>query len=351
MEYFTDRVPGRTIFVNKQEYLYFGGTSYLGIQSDSGFKKLLLKNITSYGIHHGASRISNLQLSVYDEAEQHLATWAGSPAALTVSSGFLAGQLVCSHFNNEAHRIFTAPNAHTAITSPNQKQYRSLGKLTDALNSHVSGKNPAIPVLFMDSIDLSGNTYPDYRILNSLPLKQVILVADDSHGLGILGDQGAGAYRMLARLALKELLICGSLGKALGLQGGVVFGSSERINKLRESSFFAGASPPSPALMATMVEARPIYADKRTSLLVNVALFEKECKYLHRFSHLQGYPVYGFNDSALTSRLSDSGIFVTDFQYPSVQNGALPGRIVLSAHHTEQDIRHLAGQINAYFHI
>lgn len=351
MAYKTEKVPGRTILIRGKEYLYFGGTSYLGIQAEPRFQKLLLNNISTYGFHHGASRISNLQLTIYDSAEAHLASWAGSPAALTVSSGFLAGQLLRAHFSNEAYKIFVAPNAHAALGGTGTVQYNSFALLAEALHRHLSGNTPGIPVVFMDSIDLSGSSYPDYNCLSALPLNQLILVADDSHGMGILGENGAGAYQLLIKLPLKELLVCGSLGKALGLQAGLVLGSMERIAGLKDSPFFAGASPPSPANMATLTEAADVYTEKRTTLLERLADFERECLCLNKFSHVKDYPVYGFNDTTLTSYLLGSGVFVTDFQYPSSQPGTLPGRIVLSAHHSIQDIKHLANLLNAYYGI
>jgi 8-amino-7-oxononanoate synthase len=349
MVQYTDKVPGRTILANGLEYIYFGGTSYLGLDSDPRFQELLLSNFRTYGMHYGASRLSNLRLAVYESTERHLAAWAGSPDALTVSSGYLAGQLVSGYFNNEAYRIFAAPNAHAALICPGAKRYGSFSRLADDLRAHLSGAGGETPVIFMDSIDFSGNTYPDYSALRPLPLQQLILVADDSHGLGILGEAGGGAYNALARLPFRELLVCGSLGKALGLQGGVVLGSRERLASLRESSLYAGASPAPPAHMATLAGATALYAEKRRSLLLNVSLFENECRSLGRFSRTNAYPVYCFDDEDLTTFLLASGVFVTDFRYPSAPYGTLPGRIVLSAHHSDQDIIHLAGLLNSYY--
>jgi len=242
-----------------------------------------------------------------------------------------------------------APNTHAALSREGQSVYSSYQHLAQTLNRYLAGKNTKIPVLFMDSFDFSGNTYPHYENLKTLPLKQLVLVADDSHGIGILGKDGGGAYGQLAGLPAKELIVCGSLGKALGLQGGFVLGLSKRIESLMRTPIFAGASPTSPANMATLVAATPIFAENRESLFTKVRLFESECLCLDRFSFMGGYPVYGYEDDALTASLFASGIFVTDFKYPSVQPNALPGRIVLSAHHTKADIRRLAGFLNSHY--
>ena len=48
--------PGRSFTSNGVEYLYFGGTSYLGLQTHPDFLKGYAENILKYGSSHGASR-------------------------------------------------------------------------------------------------------------------------------------------------------------------------------------------------------------------------------------------------------------------------------------------------------
>ncbi|MBC7920010.1 MAG: class I and II aminotransferase, partial [Ferruginibacter sp.] len=89
-----DSLPGRTVQAEGREFLYCGGTSYLGMARNEDFATLLAEGMRRYGTNYASSRLSNVQLRVFEEAESHLAAYAGAEAALTVSSGYLAGQMV-----------------------------------------------------------------------------------------------------------------------------------------------------------------------------------------------------------------------------------------------------------------
>lgn len=345
MPHYIDRAPGRSIRLKGQEYLYFGGTSYLGMQNDVRFGQLLCKNITKYGVHHGASRNSNLRLSLYSLVERHLADLAGCEAALTLSSGFLAGQLAGHFFEQETYRSFIAPGAHAALFRGGQMAYANFESLAAAIQAELAGDNPKIPVLFTDSLDTTGSSFPDYPLLKQLPLESLILVADDSHGLGILGPRGGGCYARLAELPVKELLVCASLGKAMGIQAGVLFGTAKRLDALRQTSFFGGASPAAPAYLATLLASEAHYEEKRKRLQANIRLFETECLYANNFARLNGYPVYGYSNPGLTAHLEANKIVVTDFSYTT----ALTGRIVLGAQHRRADIRRLLTALHSFF--
>jgi len=45
-----------TINVNGDEYLYFGGTAYLGIPQSDDFLKLYIEGIKKYGLNNGTRR-------------------------------------------------------------------------------------------------------------------------------------------------------------------------------------------------------------------------------------------------------------------------------------------------------
>ncbi len=349
MAFYTDHPPGRTVQLNNQDYLYFGGTTYLGLQADPEFRELLIDNIRRYGGSYGSSRLSNLRLKIYEQAEKHLAAFTGSPAALTTSSGFLAGQLMAAYFGSGPYQLFHAPNVHAAILSGGQPVFGNYDQLEAAILSYLAGNSPnGAPVLFTDSIDLSGKSYPHFKALKRLPMKQIILVADDSHGMGIIGENGGGTYRSLAALGPKELLVCGSLGKALALQGGVILGSAKRLAQFWNTPFFAGASPAPPGHMATFILAGTFYERQRLQLERNIRHFEEKCPNLGFLSHIRGYPVYAFRNEHLTSYLAAKQILVTDFPYPASGTDALSGRIVLSAHHLEADIQRLCDSLNAF---
>ena len=68
-----------------------------------------------------ASRNNNLQLKIYEETEAFLANWTSAEAALTVTSGLLAGQLAVNFLKNTQNLkglnpvFIYAPSAHPAV--------------------------------------------------------------------------------------------------------------------------------------------------------------------------------------------------------------------------------------------
>lgn len=350
MNHTIDDFPGRKITSNNKEYLYFGGTAYLGVQTDKEFQNILIKNIKKYGSNYGASRKSNIRLSIYEEAENYLANWVGSESCIVQSSGYLAGQLVSGYFNTKAYALYYAPRTHAALYQTSGDAYiaDNYTELKIELDRHLESQKESIPVIFIDTIDLFGANYPDFDGLKSLPLNKCIVVADDSHGVGIVGMEGSGAYRALAALHPKELLVCCSLGKAMGLQAGAIFGKKHMIEKLSDTNFFAGASPPAPAYMATLLEAKTIYDEKRNILKNFIALFQSKIGYPNNLKCLKEYPAFAYFDNKLTTYLEKNGLLVSSFKYPS-ERSKYVNRIVLSAHHKKKDIEYLARCINTLY--
>jgi 7-keto-8-aminopelargonate synthetase-like enzyme len=347
MKILVSAYPGRTLTHQGNEYLYFGGTSYLGIQQDTEFRELALEAIRQYGTSYGASRRSNVQFDVFAEVESQLSAWVGSGAALTLSSGYLAGQMVANHFKNKKHRLFYAPNSHSALYTSGARPYTTFTTLGIALREHLDRKKTETPVVFIDSIDFSGCNYPDFEILQTLPLEAVILVVDDSHGIGITGENGSGSYRILKALPCREVVLCASMGKALGIQAGMVAGENSRMELMRASDFFGGASPAAPFYLAQFAKAGPIYTQKRKVLKSNIAHFQSSLANPDCLNSIPGYPVFGYSNPDLTAHLRDRGIVVTDFRYPTEDTYAT-NRIVLTAAHRQDDLEVLASALNSF---
>ncbi|NAS11557.1 aminotransferase class I/II-fold pyridoxal phosphate-dependent enzyme [Poritiphilus flavus] len=351
MAHIVSRYPGRNIEVKGRPYLYFGGTAYLGVQADPVFQKILIGNIKKYGTNYGASRNSNIQLSIYEEAEKRLARWIGSEASLTLSSGYLAGQLLCSSFQSSRYKLFYAPNSHSALRTLNSgkakiKPHVTYSALNFALREHLRLRPKISPVVFLDSIDFSGYSYPHFEGLSTLPLEEIILVADDSHGIGVVGSSGNGSFKKLKELNAKELILCCSLGKAMGIQAGAICGSKERLSQMASTVFFEGASPAPPAYMATFLDSFDYYAEKRKILKQHIKTFLKESASLADFRSIEGHPAFAYADEKLTRNLEENGIIVTDFNYGN-DNENLTSRVVLNAAHQKEDIQYLVSVLKS----
>lgn len=346
MKFSLHKSPDSSIRIIDEDFLYFGGTSYLGLQSHPDFQRILIRNIKHYGTNWGSSRISNVQLEIFDEFERSISAISGSEDAICVSSGFLAGQILAGYFSQKGYRLFSAPNSHPAIINGQSTLFSSYKDLEEAICENEYGKGDEI-VLFLDSIDFSGGNYPHFSQLRKLKLDDIILVVDDSHGFGLIGDNGFGLFKALGNLKCKELIVCGSLGKACATPSGVILGKAFRIQDLRTTEYYAGGSPPSPAALKSFIEAEALRTGLLQKLRDNIKFFKDNISPIFPENLLEDHPVFGYDDPGLTSALLKKGIITTNFPYPS-ENSALVSKIVLTAAHSEADILNLCASINDY---
>ncbi|WP_340066764.1 aminotransferase class I/II-fold pyridoxal phosphate-dependent enzyme [Ascidiimonas aurantiaca] len=343
-----DTFPGRTFQSQGKTWLYFGGTAYLGLQTLPEYQETYQNNIKIYGTGYAASGMANVRLSIYEKAATFLAKFTGNESALTVSSGYLAGQLLASYFHKPQFTCYYAPETHSSLHSINSFNAGSFDTLISEIKNHIASGQPQIPVVFFDSVISSGDNYPSFAWLKTLPLEKIILVADDSHGFGVLGPDGCGVARTLKAFHPLELIVCGSLGKGFGIQAGVICGMQKRIESLQKKEMFIASSPASPASIATLLESIVLFRQQQALLHSHIKRFHSLILPGHGLSYLKTYPVFTFSDKKLIEFLRSRGIEITSFRYPN-ENSDLINRIVLSAMHTERDIDILAAAINSFY--
>src|SRR5690606_33469457 len=97
--------------------------------------------------------------------------------------------------------------------------------------------------------------------------KEVILLVDDSHGLGVVGEGGKGVFSSLPASKQLRPIVVGSMAKGLGVDGGLVLADEELIFQLRQSPMFRGASPAAPAGLYAFTERQGIYARQWNKLM------------------------------------------------------------------------------------
>lgn len=343
-EFIINQLPSNKILLDGKEYHFFSGTSYLGMNQDEDFKRFLIEGINRYGMSFGSSRNGNLQLDIYDQAEEKMARWIGSQKALTVSSGMLAGQVVVQYLKSKKATFFYAPHSHAAnfhepnILLPNI----SFEAWAITIGQQILEKNVPHSVIVCNSCDALKLSpyYFDWTL--QLPCNQSItLIIDDSHGLGITGENGSGIFQQIAVNSNVRLVVVSSLHKAMGIAGGVVFSDQDFIEALRHTAFFASCSPIAPAYLYAYLYADDIYARNLLKLQSNIQYFNLQTIGCQIFSSLTNYPVYYTLQDNLYDFLFEKGIFIYSFAYP-IKTGKPNTRIVLSAWHTEEQINFLA---------
>lgn len=326
------------IIAKGDEYLYFGGTAYLGIPQNEKFLQFYLTGLSLFGLNNGTSRSNNVQLGIYNEVEQYAASKFGAEAALITSSGYLAAQLTVKNLSHLGE-VRYAPGTHPALwqeeTPAVSGSFLSWAKnIVDEINN--SEKENW--VIISNSMN---NLFPeiyDFSFLKKIN-KKILLIVDDSHGIGI-NNNGLGVFKTLPKSDNLEILVIASMAKALGVDAGIVLGKIERIAELKKSNEFLGASPPSAAGLYAFMQAEEIYTNELEKLnqrmqSVNQALLKNE-----DWQFINEFPVYLSKNAELSQKLAAKNILTSSFAYPD-KDGPIINRIVLSSWHSETDIAYL----------
>ncbi|MFT4033765.1 MAG: aminotransferase class I/II-fold pyridoxal phosphate-dependent enzyme [Siphonobacter sp.] len=347
--FYTTELPGRTVEIDNREFLWCSGTSYLGMSKNPAFVERIMEGLQRVGTNWGSSRNNTLRLKVYDEAESAIAQWMGAPAALTVSSGMLAGQIVMKWLAQTEATYFYAPNAHPAIRGkaffPTSETYE---KWFTALPERIAQTSARRIIIVTDSVGSPHTSTIPFRWIQELPTdKEIILVIDDSHGLGIFGD-GKGIFSTLRPPDQVTLIGVASLNKAMGIPAGIILGPKHLLASIRHFSMFSGSSPSSPAYLWAMVHSFDLYKSAHHKLLQNVESFTKQLGAgLAAFHWAERYPAFTTAQPGLHEFLIEQNILTACFPYPGPHDPAIT-RLVISSLHTESDLRQIASACLAH---
>ncbi|TCC93795.1 pyridoxal phosphate-dependent aminotransferase family protein [Pedobacter frigiditerrae] len=331
---------GPQIRVDDKIYLYFGGTAYLGIPQNDDFIKLYVEGIKKYGLNNGTSRGNNVQLGIYGDAENFAAKKFGAEASLITSSGYLAAQLTVKMLSNFGE-IRYAPSSHPALwLKVDQKINDAFSSWSIRLVDEINQSEKTKWVVISNSMN---NLYPeiyDYSFLKDISKeKQITLLVDDSHGIGV-NNHGLSALSSIHNQENLEVVLIASMAKALGVDAGIVLGSEKIIRQLKKSNEFLGASPPSAAGLFAFMQGDEIYRRELIKLKDNIFTLSDELKGNDDWHFIEDFPVFFFKNADISKKLLTNNILVSSFSYPD-KDGPIVNRIVLSSWHDKSDIKKL----------
>ncbi|NJK82564.1 MAG: aminotransferase class I/II-fold pyridoxal phosphate-dependent enzyme [Saprospiraceae bacterium] len=135
-----------------------------------------------------------------------------------------------------------------------------------------------------------------------------------------------------------NVLVVASLGKALGIPGGVILGSAQHLNQIKHNAFFGGASPASPAYLYAFLQSQALYATQRAHLLNLIDWFQTNCPHFRTLPH---YPVFNTPHHVLLAYLQEREILLSSFPYPTPASERIT-RVVLNAAHRLEDVKKMA---------
>ncbi|WP_266205984.1 aminotransferase class I/II-fold pyridoxal phosphate-dependent enzyme [Pontibacter kalidii] len=349
---YTDHLPGRTVTINGEEFLYCSGTSYLGMACNQAFQELVVEGIRRYGTNYSSSRRSNLRLQVYGQVEEHLASISGAEAAVTMSSGFLMGQTLVQVLRNRG-RFLYAPGAHPALWEIDRAAAQANADITFEawakwVVEEVQASEEERFILICNALDpLKARSYTFDWVAQLPAQKDIILVVDDSHGFGVIGPGGVGIYPQLLKYKNVEVVVGSSFGKALGIPAGFMLGSRQLVEQVKASPYFGGASPAIPAYLYAYLQAGEVIKEAQERLQQSIHTFLGQLQRQELFSYIPDYPVFSTLQESMAQHLNQHRILISNFRYPTAESAPII-RIILSSLHTPEDLQRLAEAVNQF---
>jgi len=175
-----------------------------------------------------------------------------------------------------------------------------------------------------------------------------LVMVDDSHSVGVLGDKGRGTHEHCGVIGRVDI-ITGTFGKALGgASGGYTSGRKEIIELLRQRSRpYLFSNTLAPAIAATSLKVLGMLSSSTElceKLRANTKYFREKMGD-SGFDIVPGdHPIVPImlGDAVLAQKMADSllrkGVYVTAFSYPVVPKGKARIRTQISAAHTRSDL-------------
>lgn len=325
--------PDREISVNGKSFLYFGGTNYLGLATHQEFQNHIITGIKKWGTSYGSSRNANIELSIYSEAELAFSNLLGTESALTCSSGTLAGKLVLGCLSKLETTFYHHPKTHPAIL---HKQ--SLPVFVDGkLHPNLVNNTKETVVITADAF-LGLEVQPtNFEFLSEISSqKRIIFVLDESHSLGIFGNHFEGILGTISNKNIHQKIVISSLGKALGMPGGIIASTKNFIELLKNEPDFIASSGMNPAYLEAFLKSQNIIKTQRQKLELNLKFLFEDLKLKPAFKYNKTYPVIYCEDETIFETFQEKGIIITNFKYPTYKSAM--NRIVITANHTQNDL-------------
>lgn len=347
---------GVHVTVDDEPFLSFCSNDYLGLAGDARLVTAMQRGAAAWGVGAGASHLVCGHTQAHHELESVLAGFVGKPAGLLFSTGYLANLGVVQALVGRDDAIFADRLNHASLNDAMQlsraeiHRYRhnDVGQLAQLLEK-ATGRRKLVITDAVFSMDGDIALLPE--LLALCERYQAWLLVDDAHGLGVLGEEGAGSLSHF-QLNSPRIIYMATLGKAAGVAGAFVAAEPVVIETLwnqARSYIYTTASPP--ALSATLLEAIPILRKeewRRERLHTLTALLRRTMAdlpwpWMPSVTPIQPLLV-GSNQSAMamSNGLRERGILVPAIRPPTVPQGTARLRISLSAAHDESDIHRLS---------
>jgi 8-amino-7-oxononanoate synthase len=353
---------GPRVEMNGRDVLMLCSNNYLGLADSPALIQASVKATEQYGTSSGASRLVSGTMTLHELLESEVAAFKRTEAALIFNSGYAANTGIIAALVGRGDVIFSDRLNHASIidgamlSSAKLIRYphNDVSVLGALLKSH---RGDGRALIITDAVfSMDGDIAPLGDLVGLKKEHNALLMVDDAHGSGVLGEDGSGTAELLGVSGDVDILM-GTFGKALGSFGAYAALSGELRELLinRARSFIFSTSLP-PAVLGASLEALKIVRSSegkslRENLKLNAAYFRSlltEAGFRLPAGTTQIIPVMT-GQAETTMRFSElllvEGIFAQGIRPPTVPAGACRLRCTAMATHTRQDLEWASGRI------
>jgi len=342
--------------VDGRDFVSFCSNDYLGLANDPALIAAARDGAERWGVGSGASHLVSGHLAPHEILEQRLAAFVGAPAALLMTTGYMANIGIVPALVGRDDAVFADKLNHASLIDAVQLSRAHSQRYPHAdvaaLERLLANSTAKRKLILTDAVfSMDGDVAPLPQLFELAERYDAWLVVDDAHGFGVLGPQGRGSLAHFGIPVSERVVYMGTLGKAAGASGAFVAGSETVVEWLlqraRSYIFTTGSSPLiACALLASLdlIE----QGDARRTQLVELAAQLRDGLAGSRWQLMPSPTaiqpiVVGDNHDTLrvASALYERGLWVPAIRPPTVPKGTSRLRVSLSAAHSTAQVAQL----------
>jgi 8-amino-7-oxononanoate synthase len=344
-----------TVRYKGKEIIMLGSNNYLGLTNHPKVKEAARAAIAKYGTGCAGSRFLNGTLDIHIELEQKLAALVDKPRALVFSTGFMVNQGVLSSLVQRNETIIVDRTDHASIIDGARLSFADVRKYKhndmENLELVLQNERERNKLIVVDGVfSMEGDIARLPEIVDLAEKYDAVVMVDDAHGIGVLGDHGRGTCNHFG-LTDRAHLIMGTFSKSLASVGGFIASDEDTIHFIQHQArsliFSASMPPASVASVSAAVDVMLEESWRHQALWRNNDIMRERLQAAGFNTGPSQTPIIpaivGEDMTAfiLCRRLIDEGVFVNPVVSPAVEPGNALIRLSLMATHTEDEI-HLA---------
>lgn len=334
--------------------LGFCSNDYLGLANHPDIAQAMKRGIDRWGVGSGAAHLISGHTAAHHALEEELAEWLGRERALLFSSGYMANMGTIKALTRRGDQLFEDRLNHASLIdgglASSAAFYRYRHADTAMLDKQLSAAGSGHSMVVSDGVfSMDGDIAPLQQLTSCCEQHDALLMIDDAHGIGVLGEQGKGCSAVYAQHQVPVLMA--TLGKAFGVFGAFVSGSETLIETLIQNarSWVYTTAPPAAMAEALRAALKIVISDewRREQLRQLIIRFRQGAEQLGLPLMSSETPiqplVVGEAECALrwSHALEKRGILVTAIRPPTVPQRGARLRITFSATHTAAHIDQL----------